>query len=432
MRKKIFYSLFVLAFSVLVLATSLFLWISYRQTTAENLQSLKNQVQLLLALEAQGKLDYANLTKAKVNDRITILAPDGKVLFDNYVNVSNMENHLHRQEVQQALKGNEGFATRISETLDKEVIYYAVQLTDKNIIRFARTNDTIFSQFAKVLRYSLITLLLLLVGAFVVARRITAKVIEPLEALDLEHPQKAKAYPELRPILQRLASQQQMRREFSANVSHELKTPLQSVLGYSEIMLNGLVKEDDRQRFLQKIYDEAKNLLGLIDDIIRLSKLDEQQKNFTEHFDLLRVLSAVMDRVQAKANKCGVKILLEKEVETMPMVGSQAMLEEVFMNLLDNAIKYNHEGGSVVVKVSELPKKWVVTVSDTGVGIAADEQERIFERFYRVDKSRHREGTGLGLSIVKHAVMIHKGTIKVHSDLGSGTQVVVHLPKNSN
>ncbi|MBQ8417368.1 MAG: hypothetical protein IJX10_01830, partial [Phascolarctobacterium sp.] len=120
MRKKIFYSLFALAFSVLVLATVLFLWISYRQTTAENIQSLKNQAQLLLALEGQGKFDYANLTKAKVNDRITILAPDGKVLFDNYVNVSNMENHLHRQEVQQALKGNEGFATRISETLDKE------------------------------------------------------------------------------------------------------------------------------------------------------------------------------------------------------------------------------------------------------------------------------------------------------------------------
>lgn len=432
MRKKIFYSLFALAFSVLVLATVLFLWISYRQTTAENIQSLKNQAQLLLALEGQGKFDYANLTKAKVNDRITILAPDGKVLFDNYVNVSNMENHLHRQEVQQALKGNEGFATRISETLDKEVIYYAVQLADKNIIRFARTNDTIFSQFAKVLQYSLVTLLLLLVGAFVVARRITAKVIEPLEALDLEHPQKAKAYPELRPILRRLASQQQMRREFSANVSHELKTPLQSVLGYSEIMLNGLVKEDDRQRFLQKIYDEAKNLLGLIDDIIRLSKLDEQQKNFTEHFDLLGVLRSAMERVQAKADKYGVRLYLEKEVEALPVVGSQLMLEEVFMNLLDNAIKYNHRGGNVTVKVRELPKKWIISICDTGVGIAEEEQERIFERFYRVDKSRHREGSGLGLSIVKHALMIHRGTIKVHSYLGSGTEVEVCLPKNSN
>lgn len=430
MRKKLFYSLFFLAFTVLILATALFLWISYRQTTAENIQSLKNQFQLLMVLDEQGGLDYDGLTRTRINDRITLLTPAGEVLFDNYANVSQMDNHLQRHEVQQALKGSEGFATRVSSTLNKEVIYYAVPLANGNILRLARTNDAIYAQFAELLKYSFLTVLLLLGGAFIVARRITTKVIAPLEALDLEHPQRSECYPELRPILRRLASQQQMRREFSANVSHELKTPLQSVLGYSEIMLNGLVRQEDQKRFLQKIYDEAKNLLQLIDDIIRLSKLDEQQKNFTEAFDLRQVICNAMERLGDKANKNGIALLLESSLASLPMVGSQAMLEEVFVNLLDNAIKYNHSGGSVTIKLKELPRKWVVSICDTGVGIAQEEQERIFERFYRVDKSRHREGTGLGLSIVKHGVMIHRGTVSVHSNLGSGTEFVVRLPKN--
>ena len=250
-----------------------------------------------------------------------------------------------------------------------------------------------------------------------------------MESFDLEHPQKARAYPELRPILRRLANQQQMRREFSANVSHELKTPLQSVLGYSEIMLNGLVKPEDQKRFLQKIYDEAKNLLQLIDDIIRLSKLDEQQKNYTEHFNLREVIANVMLRLQNKADQNNITLKFESSVNSMPVIGSKAMLEEVFSNLIDNAIKYNCEGGSVIVSLEETPKKWVISISDTGIGIEQDEQERIFERFYRVDKSRHCEGTGLGLSIVKHGVMIHRGSISVRSVLGSGTVIVIKLPK---
>ncbi|MBO5168103.1 MAG: HAMP domain-containing histidine kinase [Phascolarctobacterium sp.] len=350
-------------------------------------------------------------------------------MFDNYANAQQMENHLEREEVQQALEKNIGFATRYSSTLNKEVIYYATRLAKGDIIRFARTNDAVYAQFGDVLQYCVLASLLLLTVAFIVARKITANVLAPLETFDLEHPQKAKAYPELRPILRRLANQQQMRREFSANVSHELKTPLQSVLGYSEIMLNGLVKPEDQKRFMQKIYDEAKNLLQLIDDIIRLSKLDEQQKNYTEHFNLREVIANVMLRLQNKADQNSITLKFESSVNSMPVIGSKAMLEEVFSNLIDNAIKYNCEGGSVIVSLEETPKKWVISISDTGIGIEQDEQERIFERFYRVDKSRHCEGTGLGLSIVKHGVMIHRGSISVRSALGSGTVIVIKLPK---
>ena len=429
MRKKIFYSLFLLTFTVLFFATALFLWISYRQVTEVNVQSLRNQAQILLALDEQGKLDYENLFHAKIEDRLTVLSADGRVLFDNYANAQQMENHLEREEVQQALEKNIGFTTRYSSTLNKEVIYYATRLTNGDIIRFARTNDAVYAQFGDVLQYCVLASLLLLAVAFIVARKITANVLAPLETFDLEHPQKAKAYPELRPILRRLANQQQMRREFSANVSHELKTPLQSVLGYSEIMLNGLVKPEDQKRFLQKIYDEAKNLLQLIDDIIRLSKLDEQQKNYTEHFNLREVIANVMLRLQNKADQNNITLKFESSVNSMPVIGSKAMLEEVFSNLIDNAIKYNCEGGSVIVSLEETPKKWVISISDTGIGIEQDEQERIFERFYRVDKSRHCEGTGLGLSIVKHGVIIHRGSISVRSALGSGTVIVIKLPK---
>lgn len=429
MRKKIFSSLFLLAFSVLLAATLLFLWIGYRQTTEENMQGLKNQAQLLMVLDEQGKLDYSNLSRAKINDRITVLKPDGTVLFDNYANAAEMENHLQRDEVRQAMQGEEAFAMRTSSTLNTEVIYYAVQLPNGNVIRFARTNDIIYRQFVDVIGYSLVAVLLLLVSTFFAARRITAKVIKPLEALDLEQPKVEAGYPELRPILHRLASQQQMRREFSANVSHELKTPLQSVMGYSEIMLNGLVRDEDKPRFLQKIYDEAKNLLQLIDDIIRLSKLDEQQKNITETFDLRKAIENAMTRLQDKAAKNNVAVHFECQPAKAEILGVQAIIEEVFANLLDNAIKYNHEGGKVSIKLEEGIRRWTVTVTDTGIGIDTSEQDRIFERFYRVDKSRHLEGTGLGLSIVKHGIMIHKGSIKINSRLGEGTQFVIRLPK---
>ena len=168
----------------------------------------------------------------------------------------------------------------------------------------------------------------------------------------------------------------------------------------------------------------------MIDDNIRLSKLDEQQKNFAEHFDLRTVIENVMERLQNKAQKNGVVINLATTITSLPLIGSKAMLEEVFTNLIDNAIKYNRCGGSVNITLGENKRKWIITIKDTGIGIAEDEQERIFERFYRVDKSRHRDGTGLGLSIVKHAIMVHRGSITVNSNLGDGTEFIVRLPKS--
>ena len=552
MRKKIFYSLFFLTFTALILAASLFLWVTYRQVSQENINGLKNQAHLMIALYRDGQLNFERLKESSILDRVTVLSPEGNVLFDNYVDAETMENHLQREEVQQALHNKEGYAVRMSDTLGKEVIYYAVLMPDGDVLRFARVNDTVLMRFASVSHYVLGILLILIAGAFFAARSITARVIKPLEKIDLERPLTGPplTYPELQPLLERIVTQQRklekemrryknkkqelkavtnnmdegllfldnsgeivsinksavrffasekqeligknlltlslgkeieklfakidtagkgslllsrgssyyqlngskigdkgmvllimdvtektasekLRREFSANVSHELKTPLQSVLGYSEIMLNGLVKEDDWPRFLRKIYDEAKNLLQLIDDIIKLSRLEEQQQDMLEKFNLRKVLEQAVQRMADKASKNKITVNLECGAAEYLMQGIPSMLEEVFANLLDNAIKYNRPGGSVTMKVIEKENKWVISVADTGIGIAPEEKDRIFERFYRIDKSRHKavEGTGLGLSIVKHGIIFHKGTIKVLSAQGKGTEFVIKLPK---
>lgn len=552
MRKKIFYSLFFLTFTALILAASLFLWVTYRQVSQENINGLKNQAHLMIALYRDGQLNFERLKESSILDRVTVLSPEGNVLFDNYVDAETMENHLQREEVQQALHNKEGYAVRMSDTLGKEVIYYAVLMPDGDVLRFARVNDTVLMRFASVSHYVLGILLILIAGAFFAARSITTRVIKPLEKIDLDRPLTGPplTYPELQPLLERIVTQQRklekemrryknkkqelkavtnnmdegllfldnsgeivsinksavrffasekqeligknlltlsrgkeieklfakidtagkgslllsrgssyyqlngskigdkgmvllimdvtektasekLRREFSANVSHELKTPLQSVLGYSEIMLNGLVKEDDRPRFLRKIYDEAKNLLQLIDDIIKLSRLEEQQQDMLEKFNLRKVLEQAVQRMADKASKNKITVNLECGAAEYLMQGIPSMLEEVFANLLDNAIKYNRPGGSVTMKVIEKENKWVISVADTGIGIAPEEKDRIFERFYRIDKSRHKavEGTGLGLSIVKHGIIFHKGTIKVLSAQGKGTEFVIKLPK---
>ena len=234
-------------------------------------------------------------------------------------------------------------------------------------------------------------------------------------------------------VTERTASEK-LRREFSANVSHELKTPLQSVLGYSEIMLSGLVKPEDRPRFLQKIYDEARNLLRLIDDIIKLSKLDELNHDLLEEFSLVELAQSALRRLKDKAQSMKVELVLENSINgSAPLLGIATLMEEIFFNLLDNGIKYNREGGKVTLLLSETESKYVVKVSDTGMGIATAELPHIFERFYRVDRSRHKaiDGTGLGLSIVKHGVLFHGGKVRVFSTVGQGTEFIVKFPKMS-
>lgn len=510
MRRKLFYSLFLLTVIAVSLTMSLLLFASYRQVTAENTRSLRNTAYLVK--NVCQNLDYNNLAKLNLKDRLTIMAPDGTVLYDNYIDVGKLDNHLQREEIQQALNSGEGISYRLSDTLSKEVIYYAMSLPQGNVMRIARANDTVFQQFKGIVHYCAVIFILITALAFLAARYLTSKVIIPYkrkkqelktitnnmdeglvvldnngEILSINKSairffsgskedyvgQNISVLPfakELEPLLQNLQTNEKgaltinkgsstyqvngsktgeqgivilimdvteriasekLRREFSANVSHELKTPLQSILGYSEIMINGMVKEADRPRFLHKIYDEAKNLLQMIDDIIRLSRLDEQPADTIVPMDLLPVAQRALKRLEPKAERSGVSLGFNTELTALPMNGVPQLLEEILANLIDNGVKYNKTGGRVDVFLESKEKYWVVRIVDTGIGIAAEEKDRIFERFYRVDKSRNKgvEGTGLGLSIVKHGVLLHKGKITVNSKVGEGTEVVVKLPK---
>ncbi len=223
---------------------------------------------------------------------------------------------------------------------------------------------------------------------------------------------------------------EKLRREFSANVSHELKTPLQSILGYAEIMKNGLVKDEDKQRFLERIHAEAGNMIELIQNIMELSRLDENKTlDEFEDVDLLKLAQSVILRLKHKAQTKGVT--LNVSGSSACVCGVQSILSEVLYNLVDNSIKYNKDNGKVDVKVQDGREEVTVSVSDTGIGIGAADRERVFERFYRADKSHSKEigGTGLGLSIVKHGVLFHKGRVELESEPGVGTTITFVLPK---
>lgn len=223
---------------------------------------------------------------------------------------------------------------------------------------------------------------------------------------------------------------EKLRREFSANVSHELKTPLQSILGYAEIMKNGLVKDEDKQRFLERIHAEAGNMIELIQNIMELSRLDENKTlDEFEDVDLLKLAQSVTLRLKHKAQTKGVT--LNVNGSSACVCGVQSILSEVLYNLVDNSIKYNKDNGKVDVKVQDGAEEVTVSVSDTGIGIGAADRERVFERFYRADKSHSKEigGTGLGLSIVKHGVLFHKGRVELESEPGVGTTITFVLPK---
>lgn len=554
MKQKLFRSLLLLAGLAVSLVLVLFVWLSYRYITQETFDSLKREANLLIVADAEGNVPVSELERLQLADRVTLIAPDGHTLYDNYADAASLENHLQREEICEALAHGEGSSQRASETLGKRVLYYAVKLPDGNVLRMSRTNDAIFQQSKVLLSYFLLIALLVLSGAFFAAKSITAHVLAPLEKLDLEQADsQSVVYPELRPIVERFELQQQnleremrrykskkqelkavsnnmdegmlflspeweiaslnksavkylgktkqellgksflaldtssevrqlmqkieqqgkgrlvvergstyyqlngsriadkgfvlmmmdvtertasekIRREFSANVSHELKTPLQSVLGYSEIMLSGLVKPEDTKRFLQKIYDEAHNLLQLIDDIIKLSKLDELKHDMQEEFSLKAVALSAISRLKDKAATLDVALKLENNLSSEgKMLGISSLMEEIFLNLLDNGLKYNHAGGSVTLRLGETENKYTISVLDTGMGISANELPHIFERFYRVDRSRHKaiDGTGLGLSIVKHGVIFHGGTIRVVSTVGEGTEFIIKFPKMS-
>ena len=551
MTKKIFRSTVAVGLAVLLASLVIIMGALYGYFGHVQERQLHDELTIAAAaMEQGGGADYLRRLPADEDFRITWLKADGTVLYDTRSDAGSMENHSQRQEVQDALKTGAGESSRYSATLLEKMLYYAQRLSDGTVLRLSASRVTVGVLFLSMLPAILLVTAAAFALSAVLAGRVSRRIVEPLNRLDLEHPLENEAYEELSPLLRRLEHQRRQiddqlrslrrrseefaqitasmteglvlldergtvlsinpaacavfhaddscvgqplltverdtavsralrdamdtghgetrmerggreyqfdmtriesdgeavgavlltfdvteqafaernRREFTANVSHELKTPLQGIIGSAELLESGVVQPGDVPRFVGHIRSEAQRLVTLINDIIRLSELDEGGALPSEPVELLSLCRDTAQSLAPAAEAHDVTVSVTGEEVTVP--GVRRLISEVFTNLCDNAIKYNRDGGSVSVTVSRDGGDAVVSVSDTGIGIPPEHQSRVFERFYRVDKSHSKAsgGTGLGLSIVKHAVLYHHGTVEVHSVPGEGTTFTVRLP----
>ena len=447
MSSKIFKAIWVVAISVFLASLVLIMGVSYNYFSAAQ----KKQLCIETDLAAQGVALSGDrfFDQLEAEDyRITWVSSDGKVLFDNEADTAAMENHLEREEVKQAIAEGFGEATRNSKTLTHKQFYAAKLLPDGTVLRLSIVHPSVWTLLLGFALPISLVILLALILSFVLASRLAKKIVKPINDIDLQLPEQyygKENYKEIEPLLRHISAQQNqlkkdkeeiekaalIRQEFSANVSHELKTPLHAISGYAELLEKGLVKEEDIKPFAGKIRGESLRMTKLVEDIIDLTKLDNGGSEMDwEECDLYTIAENAVASLENTASSTGIDLSIEGVYS--PMKAVPHVLYSIVYNLCDNAIKYNHPGGSVKVTVNQDEHNSVLTVADTGVGIPEESLERIFERFYRVDKSRSKEvgGTGLGLSIVKHAVNIHNGEIKAYSKSGEGTEFVVTLPNS--
>lgn len=376
---------------------------------------------------------------AEENIRITLIQSDGTVLYDTLAEAKHMENHLNRPEIKSALDAGEGSIIRQSDTLDQNTYYYAVRLDRGQVLRVARNVDSIYTIMQYAVPYLLIIAAVLFIICCISSYFLSEGLIRPVKliAKDINNIGKTETYEELKPYIEAVKRQHDdvlknalMRQEFTANVSHELKTPLAAISGYSELIEKGMASsETETIRFAGEIHKNANRLLTLINDVIRLSELDaEGDEESLEPVNLREIAETCVNMLSISAEKHHVTLAFEGEDAVI--MATKQMAEEVLYNLCDNAIRYNKEGGSVWVMIKDRPDTVVLTVKDMGIGIPKEHQERIFERFYRVDKSRSKStgGTGLGLAIVKHILLRLDAAIRLESKEGEGTEITVTFP----
>lgn len=551
MRKRIFAGMCAIALASTLLVTGLVVGLLYSNLDDNTWKTLRDEAAYVAEGVAENGISYLQKVK-EVEGRITLVAPDGTVLYDESGEATALGNHLDRPEIAQAFETGAGESQRVSGTFHQKTIYYALLMKDGNVLRIATSMDSALATLLDVVPALIFVCVFVVLLVALLARGLTRKIVAPLNALDLDNPLSNDVYDELSPLLRRLdklklklngqveelkAHQQEfemvtgslqeglvllsdtgivlfmnqsaqrmlelppsnyahqpllvlnrnlslsqmvnnalagkhadeilawqgkkvhviagpvkqnekitgailllmdraeaqaaeeMRREFTANVSHELKTPLTSISGYAEIIKNGLAKPEDAPLFAGRIYNEATGMISLVEDILQISRLDEKGPELPQtQVDLFALAGRTVARLQPLATEK--KVTLSVKGKPAFVLGSEGLLQEVVFNLCVNAVNYNRPGGSVVVTVMPTAADVVLQVQDTGIGIPEADRERVFERFYRVDKSHSKEtgGTGLGLSIVKHGVLCHGGTVTLQSQLGQGTVVTVRLP----
>ena len=444
LSSRIFAALFAFSFAAMLAATvaaTAASYSSYESGAETRLLSQARQCAQLLE-QQDDEDDRATLAGLPLADeRATLIAADGTVLYDNQADASAMENHGRRAEVVQAKESGQGVVMRRSDTFGADTLYAAVQLSDGRVLRLAETRASLASFIGGAALQLGVSLVVIFLVSFLLSRAVTRRVVRPLEGIDLSHPLDNDAYAEVQPLLSRVDQQRRelegqnaelqravtLRREFAGNVSHEMKTPLQVIGGYAELMETGLVTADDVPRTAGLIRAESESMHALIDDVLTLSKLDEAAGT-GERVSLRKSCERVVARLAPVAEEKSVSLSLDCDESFV--LGEPAAVEQMVYNLLDNAVKYSPEGGHVRVSCSESGGAARLAVQDQGPGIPDELKERVFERFFRVDSSRSREtgGTGLGLAIVKHVAESLGGTAHVEDAPGGGSVFVVEAP----
>lgn len=546
MHKKIFRSSMLATLLVLLSSIVLIMGVLYEYFESQLIGEMQREaVYISTAIENEG-VDYLNSIDGE-NERITLISPDGTVIADTMADVEFLENHIDRDEVKEAMQNGSGTSSRYSNTLTEKIVYYAVKMEDGNILRISARHYTIVIILFRLAHPIVIVVFIAILLSLWLCHRVSVKLVEPINTLDLEHPENNETYDELIPLLKKIANQrktinkqlkdavqmqeefklitenmnegflvidkemriltynssamkfldiseiesesilsvnrtkefrkmlervlsgeryesetesderccrfianpvfaegqtigavivildvtesvnrEKLRREFTSNVSHELKTPLTSISGFAEIMKSGDTPDEMVIDFSNSIYDEAQRLISLVSDIMKISELDEKSVVYEkENVDLFALSLEVAERLRTEADKKNVKINIIGD--TAEVIGVRKILDEMVYNLCDNAIKYNKDNGIVDIIISSLNNKVKLTVRDTGIGIPTAQQSRVFERFYRVDKARSKAigGTGLGLAIVKHGAIYHNAEIELESHENVGTSVSV-------
>ena len=436
MRRKIQKSMLFIVYTTVVFTFVLAMSVNYIQTSKHLKDGLKQEaIYIKAAVDVNGMECLQDMDQAQKKTRVTVVTPEGQVVYDSGKEGSTLDNHAEREEIQSALLYGEGSGSRRSDTVGERMYYYAVRLEEGNVLRVAKATDSIWKSMLAFVPYIVAMGMVMLVVASLLAKYHTRRLIEPINMLDLESPLENETYEELHPLVVRIDQQNRqkdeaakLRQEFSANVSHELRTPLTSISGYAEIMKSGLVRPEDMTGFSEKIYKEASRLIGLVEDIMKLSKLDEGSVELEqETIDLFELSKEVCARLAERAERT--KIKMDVIGESVYYTGTRRILDEMIYNICENAIKYNKDNGEVEVWVTCTKQGPLLSVTDTGIGIPKEEQERVFERFYRVDKSHSKAigGTGLGLSIVKHGAILHGIRIEVESTVNVGTRIELHF-----
>ena len=436
MAKKTLYKIFAFGVSVITITAVLILSVFYSYSDnqlKEQLRVVESVVENQLAQDDDTAFISNHIDK---NVRITLVAKDGTVIADSQESANKLGNHLNRQEIQQAIKNGEATVTRHSDTQEKKVYYFAKQLDNGNILRVSAEAKSIGKFFSDYIIYILLCIIVVIVTAVFVSMGITKSIVEPITQLgqSLDNIDKFKSDEELKPLVNALLQQKKkqkmldkQKKQFTANVSHELKTPLTSIAGYAELIETGMAKPEDIKPFAGVIRKQALRLVSLSEDIIQLSQLeesDDEDMSF-ESVNLYEIAQRCVEALNINAINKGVTLNLTGE--ECYIRGKAQLVEELVYNLCDNAIRYNKENGNVTVTVTPLEKGASVSVKDTGIGIPKKYQERIFERFFRVDKSRSKAtgGTGLGLAIVKHITQLHDAKLEISSEEGKGTEIIV-------